>query len=160
MSFVDEGIWIQKKCCNPKVSEKRLKQVTHRILHQIGHSADKVSILLVASRRMRTLNRLHLKQDRPTDVLAFSQIEKTAKGKTAKVKKPPFLGDIVLCLPVIKVQAAQYGNSFDEELCYCLCHGILHLLGYEDRTQGGFEKMHRRQRNILNRIRTLTRKRR
>ena len=63
-----------------------------------------------------------------------------------------FLGDIALGLPTIRTQAAEYGHTFEEELHYCLCHGILHLMGYEDKNRTAFKKMHRKQDQILTRV--------
>jgi len=40
------------------------------------------------------------------------------------------LGDIVLCLPVIAAEAAEYGKTFAQRLAHLLIHGVLHLAGH------------------------------
>jgi probable rRNA maturation factor len=138
------------------VSEKGLVKVVTKILKDLGFKKAMISILLVSGRRMRALNQRYLKHAWSTDVLAFGQkkITKTARLKQAARQggDESFLGDIALCLPTIKDQAEEYGHSFKEELDYCLCHGILHLLGHEDKSRTGHKSMHRRQKQILKRI--------
>ena len=41
------------------------------------------------------------------------------------------LGDLVICLDVIKRQAKEHGLTVQEELGYMVLHGFLHLLGYD-----------------------------
>jgi len=141
---------------HPEVSEKQLIKVASKILKDLGFQKAMISILLVGGPRMRALNRRYLKHAWSTDVLAFGQGKIT---KTARVKKTVlgsvergFLGDIVLCIPTIEEQAEEYGHTFKEELDYCLCHGILHLLGHEDKSRVGHKRMHRKQTKILQRI--------
>jgi probable rRNA maturation factor len=46
-------------------------------------------------------------------------------------------------------QAAAAGHSPRQEFLYLLAHGILHLVGYDDQTQAGYETMVRKQEAIL-----------
>ena len=41
------------------------------------------------------------------------------------------LGDIVISIQQVKVQAVEYGHSFERELSYMLVHGFYHLMGYD-----------------------------
>lgn len=149
-------ISVQNECPHPDVSEKGLVKVTNKILKDLGFKKAVISLLLVGGKRMRALNRRYLKHAWSTDVLAFGQgkVGKTARaGRTArKDGTERFLGDIALCVPTIRDQAEEYGHSFKEELDYCLCHGILHLLGHDDKTRTGHKRMHRKQDQILQRI--------
>ena len=139
-----------------EVSEKGLIKVAGKILKDLGFKKAVISILLVGGRQMRALNRRYLKHAWSTDVLAFGQgkITKSARLKQAVRKNGAegFLGDIALCIPTIEDQAEEYGHSFKEELDYCLCHGILHLLGHKDKSRTDHKKMHRKQKQILKHI--------
>ncbi len=114
--------------------------------------------MLVDGPEMRRLNRRYLKHAWSTDVLAFSEkkapghLRETVPAQVLARKDIDFLGDIALGLPTIRTQAAEYGHTFEEELHYCLCHGILHLMGYEDKNRTAFKKMHRKQDQILTRV--------
>lgn len=151
-------ICFRQECPRIAVAEGALKKIARNILRDLGFKKAVLSILLVDGPAMRSLNNRYLRHARVTDVLAFGQLKPEAHLKDAVASKAlrrtdvDFLGDIVLCLPTIRTQAKEYGHSFEEELHYCLCHGILHLIGYEDKTRTAFHKMHRKQKSILKRV--------
>lgn len=151
-------IHFRQECPRIAVSEVSIRKIARNILRDLGFKKAVLSILLVDGASMRSLNNRYLRHARVTDVLAFSQprprvhLKDAAASKALQRAEVDFLGDIALCLPTIRTQAKEYGHSFEEELHYCLCHGILHLIGYEDKTRNEFKKMHRKQRLILNRV--------
>jgi probable rRNA maturation factor len=59
------------------------------------------------------------------------------------------LGDIVLSWPTVQRQAAAAGHPVADELLFLLCHGVLHLVGYDDQTEAGYAEMVRLQTTIL-----------
>ncbi|HNX69088.1 MAG TPA: rRNA maturation RNase YbeY [Candidatus Omnitrophota bacterium] len=143
-------ISIHQECPRIKVSEITLKKIAGKILRDLGFKKAVLSVLLVGSERMRVLNQRYLRHARTTDVLAFSELDPAARA--FKAKRVDFLGDIALCLSTIRAQAAEYDHTFEEELHYCLCHGILHLLGYKDKTRAASKKMHQKQKQLLSRV--------
>ncbi len=151
-------ICFRQECPRIAVSEPTIRKIARNILRDLGFKKAVLSILLVDGAAMRALNNRYLRHARVTDVLAFSQPKPEVHSKDAVASKAlrrtdvDFLGDIALCLPTIRSQAKEYGHSFEEELHYCLCHGILHLIGYEDKTRNAFHKMHRKQKLILKRV--------
>lgn len=98
----------------------------------------------VGASEMKKLNKKFRGISSPTDVLSFEQPEKQApKGWI-------FLGDVVICLDVLKAQAKQTGNTLKEE-CKVLCvHAILHLLGFDhEKSEAKRKKMQRLESEIL-----------
>lgn len=75
---------------------------------------------------MADLNKTYRGQDRPTDVLSFSQRE----GDLAN-PDDPLLGDIVISIDRALEQAQDYGHSPEREVAFLAVHGLLHLLGYD-----------------------------
>jgi len=51
------------------------------------------------------------------------------------------LGEIIISLDTIERQAKENGETFENELYYIIAHGILHLLGFDHRTQEDYEFM-------------------
>jgi probable rRNA maturation factor len=90
-------------------------------------SANDVSVLFCADRRMRALNRRYRGQDRPTDVLAFPAGD--AGGR--------FLGDIVISVPYAAREARRRREPGSREVDRLLVHGLLHLMGYDHETDDG-----------------------
>ena len=77
--------------------------------------------------------------DRATDVLSFQYIEDISLPcttsdypmdvdfETGKI----MLGDILVCMDIMKEQAIEYNHSEEREVAYLTLHGILHLLGFD-----------------------------
>ena len=142
-------IQIELRARKPRVSAARLKKNVRAILKSLGWKKAALSLLLVGDREIRKLNKRYLHHDRPTDVIAFSQLE----GRPlAFQSKQPFLGDLVISLETAARQAEEFGNSFDYELHFYICHGILHLMGYDDHRKKDAAKMENKQKRILREI--------
>lgn len=124
-----------------------VKKIVRKILVVLKWRNASVSVLLVDDRKMKKLNAIYLGHRRTTDVMAFGQ------ARPWPVRKgTPFLGDVVVSLPTAKRQARCYGNTFEGELGLYLCHGILHLMGYDDRKKKDAERMSEKQQTILKKI--------
>lgn len=80
-----------------------------------------VSVTFVGPARMRTLNRTHLRHDRPTDVIAF--VLPAPDGR--------LVGDIYVCAAEGRRQAKEAGVPPRQELIRLVIHGALHLLGHD-----------------------------
>jgi probable rRNA maturation factor len=107
----------------------RVRDVLSRAARITGARVDEISVLFCGDRRMRSLNRIYRKMDRPTDVLAFPSGAPAAGGV--------FAGDVIVSVPYAKRQARRRGESPARELDRLLLHGFLHLLGYDHETDHG-----------------------
>jgi probable rRNA maturation factor len=90
-----------------------------------------VFICLISDRRMSRLHREFLGKSGPTDVLTFQH------------------GEIFISVATAKRHARAFGNPLTRELQLYIVHGLLHLNGFDDRTQPGALKMRRTQEKIL-----------
>jgi probable rRNA maturation factor len=91
-----------------------------------------ISILLTDDREIRDLNRRYRGMDAATDVLSFSQLEGDVAGSMAfPAGEPVPLGDIVISIPTMRAQAAEFGHGEAREFGYLLVHGLLHIVGYD-----------------------------
>jgi probable rRNA maturation factor len=105
------------------------KDTVAAAMRVLGLRDSEVSILLTDDDGIRGLNKKYRGIDSPTDVLSFS------------LDDSYMLGDIVVSLERVSVQAKDYCVSFDEELSRLLLHGLLHLLGYDHVTGGRQAKL-------------------
>ncbi len=75
--------------------------------------------------------------DSATDVLSFPMLDaKNGKLKYSEVDKDRvndciMLGDIVISMDRVNSQAEDYGHSVSREMAFLVCHGMLHLIGYD-----------------------------
>lgn len=130
------------------VSAARIDTVARATLARVGREQPtELTIVVTDNALIRALNRDYLGIDAPTDVLAFSQTE------GADVQKPAeelsYLGDVVVSYEQAVAQAAEYGETVERELSRLVIHGLLHLLGYDDRDDDDRREMWRLQEQIL-----------
>ena len=90
-----------------------------------------VFVWLISDRRMSRLHRAFLGKSGPTDVLTFQH------------------GEIFISVATAKRHARAFGNSLTRELQLYIVHGLLHLNGFDDRTQPGARIMEKMQAKIL-----------
>lgn len=126
-----------------------------------------LTLLVTDDNGIRDMNKQYRQQDKPTDVLSFPLLEEPLVSAPAdqlwppqetEDQRPPFitppdmvlnLGDIVMSWPTLQRQAQEIGHSPLYELLYLLSHGVLHLVGYDDHTEAGYEAMVRIQQSVL-----------
>ncbi|UOE41110.1 rRNA maturation RNase YbeY [Chryseobacterium suipulveris] len=85
------------------------------------------------------VNKDFLNHDYYTDIITFDYV----KGKTIS-------GDIFVSLPRIFENATNLSNDFNVELHRVLAHGVLHLIGYKDKTDEEITEMRNKEDFYLN----------
>ena len=93
-----------------------------------------VSITLTNPENIKRLNKEYRNIDKSTDVLSFPVYEKSELDEIIKQKDFEYtdiLGDMVISIEQVQIQAEEYGHSFERELSYMVVHSFYHLLGYD-----------------------------
>jgi probable rRNA maturation factor len=112
-----------------------------RALRAVGREGASVEVALVDDAEIRRLNRTFRGVTRRTDVLAFPlEVNESPGG---------LVGQIVISADTAQRQARRLGVPVALELELLVTHGILHLVGYDDRDPVEAHLMHRRERDIL-----------
>lgn len=83
-----------------------------------------LTLRLVDEDESRALNSTYRGMDKPTNVLSFS-------ADIPKGIDVPLLGDIVICVPLVRQEAAAQKKSLDAHWAHLVIHGVLHLLGHD-----------------------------
>ena len=113
------------------VNRKLLRQAAKSVLAEHNVSHAQVDVSVVGTRKIKHLNESELKHSGETDVLSFPQHERKQLDDFPMPEGiPPHLGDIVISFPEAVSSARKYGKCVDDQLCFYLQHGLLHLLGY------------------------------
>ena len=115
-----------------------LRRAGAQALAAAGRIADEVDVTVVDDREIRRLNERFRGVRRRTDVLAFPL-------------DAPLLGEVIISAETARRQAARLGVPVALELDLLVTHGVLHLVGYDDREPLEARLMHEREREILTR---------
>lgn len=107
---------------------------------ETGHGPEnEVTVRIVDEPEMRALNRQYRGQDKPTNVLSFPAELDRLPGLPAE--DATFIGDIVICAPVVAREAGQQGKAARDHWIHLLLHGFLHLVGYDHENREDAEVM-------------------
>jgi probable rRNA maturation factor len=143
------------RCASPKGRRYRgtIKRDALALMKAAGLPDCELSLTLTSDESIRALNRDYRKQDRATDVLAFSQIEERGSrppdpATIANIRGMP-LGDVVISIDTALAQAREYEVAPAERIRTLVIHGFLHLLGYDhERSPSEARKMFAREREL------------
>lgn len=109
-----------------------------------------VSIILTDEENIKKINKEYRNIDKITDVLSFPMFEKEEINE-AKLREE-VLGDIIICLPVVKKQSIEYGHSEEREFAYMIVHGFYHIMGYDHIKEEDKIKMRQKEENVLDKL--------
>lgn len=104
--------------------------LTHSSKLRPAISLPDIAVLFISDRRMSELHLRFLKIAGPTDVITFQH------------------GEIFVSVETARRQAREHGTSTLEEIRLYIVHGLLHLLGFNDKTATGERRMHKLQEKI------------
>ncbi|WP_369713293.1 rRNA maturation RNase YbeY [Leptotrichia mesophila] len=130
----------------PKINEF----VSYILKNEYKEEFDKneyyLSLLITTNDEIQKINREYRQKDIPTDVISF------AYNETENFGVVNMLGDIVISIERVKEQSSEYRHSDEREFYYVLCHGMLHLLGYDHIEEEDKVVMRRREEEILSKF--------
>lgn len=132
-------IQIDDRSGSKTIDTALLKKKIRGILAAMKWEKAAVNIILVSDSGIRKINKEHLAHDWATDVISFSHLDH--EGVQPLVGGKPFLGDIVISAATARRNAKEYGNSLLYEICFYVCHGILHIAGFDDSTKKDRQRM-------------------
>src|SRR5687768_7546793 len=101
------------------VGRPQLRRWVRSALSSLSADAELV-LRFVGAAEGKALNRQFRKLDRPTNVLTFDY-------ETSPVVK----ADIVICMPIVRAEAASQGKGEREHLGHLVVHGVLHAGGLD-----------------------------
>ena len=127
---------------NYKLKEKRkIKTWLIEICIEEGYSIGVLSYLLVNDKEMITYNKKFLNHHTLTDVITFQNNDKEMIS-----------GDIIISTERVLDNSNKFNVEFIEELYRVMAHGLLHLLGYNDKKKGETKKIREKEDYYLKKI--------
>ncbi len=106
-------------------------------------TASTLNFIFCPDNYLLEINRKYLKHDYYTDIITFPYQQ-----------HPEALeADIYISIDRVKENATNLGVSFQDELLRVIIHGVLHLLGYKDKSPEDLARMRDMEEQCLQRYR-------
>jgi len=116
-----------KKLTNLILNNKKLK--TSKIFN-CNANKIKFDISFCNDKTIQEINRDYRQKDKPTDVITFSLF--CDDENALLYRKTAELGQIIVSLETANTQKV---DTLEKEILTLICHGILHLFGFDHLTQ-------------------------
>jgi rRNA maturation RNase YbeY len=123
ISFAVQTTFILK---NRTILKNWIKRTIERNNKQLGE----ISYIFCSDEQLLEINKEFLNHDYYTDIITFDYSEADVIS-----------GDLFISIERIKDNAKTLKTSYQEELHRVIIHGVLHLLGYKDKTEVESENM-------------------
>ena len=127
------------------VDEEKLKLTCQQFMQEFDVGDSELVVRLVSTVEIQVLNKEYRSKNQVTNVLSFSSDIPLEIGET-------ILGDVVICVDVVREDAVLEGKTFSDHLSHMAIHGILHLLGYDHDDLPSANKMEGIEIEFLNKI--------
>ena len=103
-----------------------------------GFLIDTLVFLFVDDDEILQMNNKFLKHDYYTDVITFGDL------KDRKIS-----GDIAISIERVLDNSKTYGVEFEDELKRVMVHGLLHIMGYNDKESNDKSVMSRKEKKAI-----------
>lgn len=124
-----------------EITAEGIEALSLRVLGAEGVAGCwEVAAALVSDDRLQALHRDFMGIDTPTDIMTFP-LDDEAGGCRG--------GDLVISVDHARTQAAAWGLSPADEIHFLVIHGLLHLLGWRDDSEGERDRMLARQQALF-----------
>jgi len=117
---------------NFKLKNKALvRQWINDTIRAEGFKLSGITCIFCSDNYLLNINQQYLNHDTYTDIITFDHSD----------RDHIILGDIFISVDRIRENAAQFNVTETTELHRVIIHGVLHLLGYKDKTPADKQKM-------------------
>ena len=136
---------IQNIINDATVDEEKLKLTCQQFMQEFDVDDSELVVRLVSPIEIQVLNKEYRSKNQVTNVLSFSSDIPKAIGES-------ILGDVVICVDLVREEAVLGGKAFSDHLSHIAIHGILHLLGYDHADLSSANKMEEIEIEFLKKI--------
>ena len=133
---------IQNIINDSNIDEEKLSKVCQDFLNKNSIGDSELLIRLVSPVEIQVLNKEYRNKNQVTNVLAF-------QGNIPEEIEESILGDVVICVDVVREEALMGDKKFTDHLTHMAIHGILHLIGHDHEDITSANKMESIEINFL-----------
>jgi len=120
-------------------ARKKLKSFINQIFTQEGKKIQALNYVFCSDKELLKINKAYLKHDFYTDIITFDLSENPQE----------VIGEIYISVERVRENATSLKSGLREELLRVIFHGVLHLCGYEDKSNAEKLRMRRKEDDYL-----------
>ncbi|WP_297085965.1 rRNA maturation RNase YbeY [uncultured Draconibacterium sp.] len=123
------------------LKEKSILKGLKLIIEDKNCEAGEISVIFCSDDYLLEMNKTYLNHDYYTDIITFDYVDKNVIS-----------GDLFISTDRVKENAEGIGSTFTKELYRVVFHGVLHLVGYKDKTDEEQKEMTKMEDYYLSKI--------
>jgi rRNA maturation RNase YbeY len=106
------------------INQNHIKKYINELINTELKECGDISVVFCSDNYLLEMNKQYLEHDYFTDIITFDYVE----GNTIS-------GDLFISYDRIKENAEQFNTELVKETYRVVFHGVLHLVGYNDKTE-------------------------
>ena len=123
----------------PSIDLNKVSEWLDIIAQKHGNSLKGLNYIFCSNDYLLQVNIDYLDHHYHTDIITFDNSEEDGEIE----------GDVFISLDQVSINAKEYGESNERELLRVIAHGLLHLIGFNDKTDEQQEEMSRKEEECL-----------
>ena len=123
----------------------RLKKWINSVIHSEKNESGVINFIFTSDNYLLNINKEYLSHNYYTDIVTFNYCEKNIIN-----------GDVFISIETVKNNSTRFDVTFIEELYRVMIHGILHLIGYDDKSDEEKVVMKEKENYYLERLKNLS----
>jgi probable rRNA maturation factor len=120
--------------------KKLVRQWLHTTAKKEGHKIHQLNFIFCSDKDLLQINRNYLKHDTLTDIITFG----------LSGRNEPIEGEIYISVERVHENAKAFDELKSRELKRVMVHGLLHLIGYKDKTKIDALTMRKKEDTYIN----------
>ena len=128
-----------QKPLNSLQNRGKLKQFLSKTAKTFKKEIGELNIVFCSDAYLLDINKKHLSHDLYTDIITFDLSE----------KEGPLQSEIYISVDRVRDNAKTLNTPFNRELHRVIFHGLLHLMGYKDKSAADQKKMRAAEDKLL-----------
>ena len=129
----------------PAIRRRDTSAWIKQVAASYGKTVGSIAYIFCNDDKILEVNRQYLQHDYYTDIITFDYCE----DEEVMGHKNTISGDLFISLDTVRTNAEQQATTYEEELHRVIIHGILHLVGINDKGPGEREIMEAAENNAL-----------
>lgn len=122
------------------IDKNRVKKLISSIL-KVEKKKAELNLVFTDNKKIKKINKTFLGHNFATDVISFAYNNASLENNIS--------GEIIISVEMAVKVAQKLKCTIEGEIALYLVHGLLHLLGYNDKVKKDARKMHQREKELL-----------